>query len=121
MDLKGLTTKQLQDFAVTILRELKGRQGEGNVEFIQSKDCMLLHKDIPVDRPGWFYLPLLRAFSREFQPDELGPGRKIYRVYFGAGEILTLKMPGDVRRFRVDTAVSTRKFKHGLKGPLTVL
>ncbi len=89
----GMATRELMELCIGALAELQERQrieeSKGvKLEYTQSKDCMFFNdQGIPVDRPGWLYIPALSGVSLNFQPRETN-GRKRYATYLKEGSIL---------------------------------
>jgi len=72
----------LKIMAYMLLKKLQliYEQKEKKVLIVQRKGNIVKNTNgIPVDRPGWFWLPFMKEMSREFQPREIG-GIKVYHV-----------------------------------------
>jgi hypothetical protein len=73
----------LKIMAVMILKKLqKIYEQKGNkIITVQHKNNLVRDsKGAPVDRKGWFWLPYLKDFSMEFQPEEIADGVKVYHL-----------------------------------------
>ena len=74
----------LKIMAYMILKKLQKiyERKERKILLIQRKNNIVKNeKGIPIDRPGWFWLPFMKELSREFQPREIKEKEvKIYQI-----------------------------------------
>ena len=104
----GMATRELMELCIVALAELQERQKREEkkgvvLEYTQSKNCMFFNdQGIPVDRPGWLYLPALSKVSLNFQPIETG-GRKKYTTCLQEGSVLEARFDGKSLFLRMES------------------
>ncbi len=103
-----MPTRELMELCIGALVELQERQErEENgveLEYAQSKECMFFtDQGVPVDRPGWLYVPALSGVSLDFQPRETG-GKKRYTAFLKEGTVIEARLSdGSKKHLRMES------------------
>lgn len=91
------------------------------VEYVQSRNVLVMKDGRPADRDAWLYLPFLRKHSFSFQPPQTPEGR-LYRDFLQKGETLEIVSQGRVlKRYTVSSEGYKEVSEEGktvIRGPL---